>query len=280
MSPDKIDYSQLAKKAIRIRKRILDMCHKNGCGHIGSSFSIVEILIALYSKCMNISAELKNLSQRDRLILSKGHASPALYVILREQGLLPDQVLDSFSKNGGLLEQHPKRNSAHGIEVSTGSLGHGLSIGAGMALAAKMNNKGYRIYVILSDGECNEGSIWEATLFSSQQRLDNLIAIIDYNKIQALGNTCDIISLEPFDKKFESMGWSVCVVDGHNFEELIPALNQIPIDINKPSAIIAHTVKGKGVDFMENELLWHYRCPDKEEYDRAAYELKKLDSKT
>lgn len=256
-----------------VRKEILDITYRSRSSHIGSSFSIVEILVALYFKCLSVSQQEPSGQDRDRFILSKGHGCPALYATLSLRGLLSKDVLKAFAKNGGKLEQHPTRNPRYGIEVSTGSLGHGLSIGTGMAVAGKYDQKKYRIFVLMSDGETNEGSVWEAAMLAAHQNLDNLIAIVDYNKMQALGSTREVINLEPFTDKWRSFGWAVREVDGHNVEELINSIEEIPFEVNKPSAIIAHTVKGKGVCFMEDELLWHYRCPDEGEYKKALSEI-------
>ena len=182
-------------------------------------------------------------------------------------------MLEGFSKSGGTLEQHPTRNIDWGIELSTGSLGHGLSVATGMALANKYDGLDSKVWVLLSDGETNEGSTWEAAMFAAQHKLDNLIAIVDYNKMQALGKTHEIIDLEPFSAKWSSFGWETNEVDGHDIKSLIEVTETVPFNRERPSAIIAHTTKGKGVCFMEDQLLWHYRCPDSEEYEKAICEL-------
>ena len=263
-------YNSIAKD---LRKEILNMVHRTRSPHIGSSFSIVEILVALYFKCLRISQPRSSNVERDRFILSKGHGCSALYATLLHKGFLTNDILNGFAINGGTLEQHPTRNLGWGIEVSTGSLGHGLSIGSGMAVAGKYDKKKYRVFVLMSDGENNEGSTWEAAMFSAHHNLDNLIAIVDYNKMQALGKTRDVLGLEPFSDKWRAFGWAVSEVDGHNIEELIHLFGKIPFEMDKPSAIIAHTVKGKGVSFMENDVLWHYRCPNEEEYKKAISEI-------
>ena len=263
----------LKEKAATIRQKVLNLCYSSGSGHVGSSFSVVEILTTLYFSTMNHPDRPRKMDERDRIILSKGHGCPALYATLCMSGLISEKILEGFAMDGGTLEQHPTRNKEYGIDVSSGSLGHGLSIGAGMALAAKSDDKDHRVFVIMSDGETNEGSTWEAALFAAQNGIDNLVAIIDYNKMQALGKTMDIIGLDPFVPKWEAMGWEAREVDGHDFSQLIPALEAIPFRPGKPSVIIAHTVKGKGVCFMENQLLWHYRCPDDKEYQKAIREL-------
>jgi transketolase len=257
----------------KVRKTILDMIYKTKSPHIGPSFSIVEILVALYFKYLNTSPDDPLNNKRDRFILSKGHACPALYAVLAERGFLSDEDLNGFAVDGGLLEQHPNRDIQKGIEVSTGSLGHGLSMGVGMALAGKVDKKTYRTFVLLSDGELNEGSVWEAAMFAGHHKLNNIVAIIDCNKIQALGFTKDVIDLEPLSKKWSSFGWSVKEIDGHDLQEIEDTLRTVPFEKDRPSVVIAHTIKGKGVSFMENELLWHYRTPDSNEYQKALEEL-------
>ncbi len=255
----------------QIRRSILDLIYKTKSPHIGPSFSIVEILVSLYFKFLNISPDDSSNPERDRFILSKGHSCATLYAVLAERGFLSKDDLDGFAVNGGVFEQHPNHDLTRGIEVSTGSLGHGLSIGAGMALSGKVDNKGYKVYVLLSDGELNEGSVWEAILFAGHHRLNNLVAIVDYNKIQALGYTKNILDLEPFGEKWKSFGWNVNEIDGHNYEQIFDSLSSLSHE--KPNVVVLHTVKGKGVSFMEDKLLWHYRAPDDNEYKLALEEL-------
>lgn len=263
-------YTKISKE---IRREILDMIYKVKAPHIGSSFSIVEILVTLYFKYLKVSPCNPKDKNRDRFILSKGHGCPALYAVLAHKGFLNKEILKGFGCNGGTLEEHPTFDLTKGIEVSTGSLGHGLSIGAGMAISAKHDNNPYRVFVLLSDGENNAGFIWEAAMFAAHHKLDNLITIVDYNKIQALGRTEEVVNLEPFSDKWHSFGWGVKEIDGHDFTQLFSAFENIPFKQGRPSAIIAHTVKGKGVSFMEDKLLWHYKCPSEEEYLRAIKEL-------
>ncbi len=263
-------YKNIARE---VRIDVLNMLYNAKSPHIGSSFSIVEILVALYFKGLSISPDRTEDENRDIFILSKGHGCPALYATLARRGFFKPCALSEFGIDGGTLESHPTQDIKAGIEVSTGSLGHGLSIGAGMALAAKYDRYDRRVFTLFGDGELNEGSIWEAALFAPQHKLDNLIAIVDCNKIQALGNTQEVIDLKPLAEKWSSFGWSVEEIDGHNFEQIIGAIENIPLRRQKPSVIIAHTIKGKGVSFMENKLLWHYRCPDEAEYKRALQEL-------
>lgn len=267
------DVEQYEALASKIREKTLDIIHKTKSPHIGPSFSMVEILIGLYFRTLNNSPSDALNPDRDRFILSKGHACAALYSILFEKGFLSEADLDGFAVNGGVLEQHPNRDIRKGIEASTGSLGHGLSMGAGMALAGKRDKKDYKAFVLLGDGELNEGSTWEAIMFAAHHGLDNLVAIVDCNKIQALGHAKDIINLEPLGQRWSAFDWAVKEIDGHDFNQIIEALDTIPFVAGKPSVIIAHTVKGKGVSFMEDELLWHYRAPDDEEYERALREL-------
>ena len=257
----------------KVRKNILKIIHRTKSPHIGSSLSTVEILVSLFFRVLKVSPEDSTNPDRDRFILSKGHACPALYVVLAERGFMCEEDLQGFAVNCGVLEQHPNRDINRGIEVSTGSLGHGLSIGIGMALAAKKDRKNYKIYVLMSDGELNEGSVWEAAMFASHYKLDNLAAIIDCNKIQALGYTKNIINLEPLSQKWSSFGWAVSEIDGHDFSQILEVFEKTPISVGKPNIIIAHTIKGKGVSFMENKLLWHYRSPNDEEYEMALKEL-------
>ncbi|HVN96737.1 MAG TPA: transketolase [Syntrophorhabdaceae bacterium] len=256
-----------------IRRTVLDLIYRTKSPHIGSCFSCVEILISLYFQILNISPKNPFDGNRDRFILSKGHACPSLYAVLTEAGFVTREELDGFAVDGGTLEQHPTRNLGQGIEVSTGSLGHGLSVGIGMAIAAKKDRRNSRVFVLLSDGELNEGSVWEAAMFASHHRLDNLIAIVDYNKIQALGFSEDIIGLESLSQIWSSFGWAAREVDGHDFNQITANLGEIPYAKDKPSVVVAHTVKGRGVTFMENNLLWHYRSPDIREYELALKEL-------
>ena len=238
---------------------------------------MAEIVAVLYDEILNISPDRLTDPDRDRFILSKGHAAAAYYSILALKGFFPMDWLDTFYLDGGQLAGHTTR-SVPGVEVSSGSLGHGLPMAFGMAKAAKIDQRPYRVFALLSDGECQEGSVWEAAMLAAHHRLDNLTVIIDYNKIQALGQTNEICDLEPFADKWTSFGWSVRQVDGHNVAELYEALSSLPYLGNKPSCLIAHTIKGKGVSFMENKLLWHYRTPVGEEFDAAMSELCNTDT--
>lgn len=267
------ELDKCALLAKSIRRTILDLCHKTKSGHVGSSFSIVEILTALYFRFLSVEPDDPENPDRDRLILSKGHACAALYSVLAARGFMSQMDLDGFAVNGGTLEQHPNRDIRKGVEASTGSLGHGLSIGAGMALAAKKDKRKGKVYVILGDGELNEGMVWEAAMFAAHHGLDNLVAVVDMNGIQALGRTSEVIGLEPVLNKWTAFGWGAREVDGHGFGEIFRALEAVPFSVSRPSAVIARTVKGKGVSFMEDRLLWHYRPPNEEEYAAALKEL-------
>jgi transketolase len=249
------------KIATEIRKRILRMHAKSRNSHIGSAFSIVEILIMLYFKILKINPMRPKDPNRDRFILSKGHAVSAWYVTLAKRGFFDEEVLDKYCIDGGILSGHPDRFSMPGIEASTGSLGHGLPIGVGLAFVGKKDRKNYRVFVLMSDGECEEGSVWEAAISASRLKLDNLIGIIDANKLQAYEKTDNIQPISLLKGKFENFGWSVKETDGHNFKNLEQVFTNIPIKKGKPTMIIAHTIKGKGVPAMENKLEWHYRSP-------------------
>lgn len=254
----------LAGRARLARKTVLDLVYRTRSPHIGSAYSCVELLIALYFHVLD---------KGDRLIFSKGHACAALYAVLWQRGLLSDEDLAGFAVNAGVLEQHPQRDPAKGIELSTGSLGHGLSVAAGMAFSDKFDRQPRRTFVLLSDGELDEGSNWEAIMFASQHKLDNLIAVVDYNRMQALGFTKDALELEPLADKWKAFGWDVREVPGHDLKGITAGFAALPGTQKKPAVIIAHTVKGKGVSFMENSLLWHYRAPDQKEYRQALEEL-------
>jgi len=261
-----MDYKKISKE---IRKKILKMMFNSQTSHTGSCLSCVEILTYLYFKVLR--NQLKE--NRDRFILSKGHAAAALYATLAQKGFFSAKILDGYCKDGGKLHGHPTKGSVPGIEASTGSLGHGLPIGNGIALAGKKDKKNYRVFVLMSDGECDEGSNWEAALFAAHHKLDNLTAVIDYNKLQAFGRTNEVLNLEPLADKWKAFGWQVKEVDGHNFSEIKKAFSKIPFRKGKPSLIIAHTIKGKGVSFMENKLEWHYRNLTEDEYKKAIKSL-------
>jgi len=263
-----IELKGISKK---IRKSILEMLYKAGSGHPGGSLSATDILVALYFHKMKIDSENPKLKDRDRFVLSKGHACPLLYAILAELGFFPKEELDKLRKIDSLLQGHPSF-STPGVEVNTGSLGQGLSIANGMALACRLDNLKNKVYVLLGDGEVQEGQIWEAAMTAAHYKLDNLIAILDHNGLQIDGFVKDVKNVEPLKDKFQAFGWEVIEIDGHNFEEIIKALDDAD-KIKKPVMIIANTIKGKGVKFMENKCEWHGKTPCKEELDKALSNL-------
>jgi len=262
-----------AEFAHHIRTRTLQMINRARSSHIGSSFSMADLLAVLYNGILRVDPKQPDWAERDRFILSKGHACAALYVALAERGFFPDSWLDDFYQDGARLAGHATHVGVPGVEISTGSLGHGLPIACGMALAAKRNRELHRVFVMLSDGECDEGSNWEAALFAPHHRLDNLAVIIDYNKIQSLGTVKEVLDLEPFADKWRAFGWAVQEIDGHNVRDIERTLTDLPAKADKPTCVIAHTIKGKGVSFMEHKLLWHYRSPNREEMSGAMSEL-------
>lgn len=267
------EVTELENIAKEIRKKIFIMCFHAGGGHIAPSLSTIELLVALYFKILKIDKNNLKDSNRDRFILSKGHASAALYAILAEKDIIDGNILNTFCQKGSILGGHPEMHLIPGVEASTGSLGHGLSFGAGIAFAGKLDKKDYRVFVLLSDGECQGGSVWEAAMFASHHKLDNLIAIIDHNKLQSLGRVDDIVSLKPFVDKWKAFGWEVRETSGHNISEIVDALDGVPFSKNKPGVLIAHTIKGKGISFMENVPIWHYRLPNADEMKIACAEL-------
>lgn len=265
--------AKLTKLTREMRREIIEISHRNHGSHVGSSFSIIDILAALYFNVMRVYPSRPWHSNRDRFVLSKGHAALALYAVLAHRGFFSAKRLQTFLKDGSLLVGHPESRTLPGVEATTGSLGHGLSVAAGMALAAKRSGRRNRVFVLLSDGECDEGEVWEAALFAAHHKLDNLTVIVDYNKLQAFGTTNTVLELEPFVSKWESFGWSVREHSGHNFAALTKTFSLVPFTKGKPSALIAQTTMGKGVSFMEDQLAWHYLEPTKEHLDRAQKEL-------
>lgn len=259
--------------AIQIRAHVLKMIHNGRASHVGSSLSIADLLAVLYGGVLNVEASRPDWSDRDRFILSKGHGCAAVYATLAERGFFPKDWLDSYCQNGAHLFGHITSGSIPGVEASTGSLGHGLPIGCGMALAGKRQNRHYRVFAILGDGECDEGSTWEAALFAPHHHLDNLVAIVDYNKIQCIGRVEEVLNLDPLCEKWQAFGWAVREINGHDFEQIEKALLSIPFQPGRPSCIIAHTIKGKGVSFMENQIAWHFQCPNDEQLRKALDEL-------
>ncbi len=258
-----------------IRRNGLEMTHISHGSHIGSVLSVAEIIAVLYSSVLNVDPGQPKKPDRDRLILSKGHAGSAVYAALAETGFFPVEQLKTHYANGSILSGHVSHKGVPGVEVSTGSLGHGLGVGTGMALGAKMDGAQWRTYVVLGDGECDEGSVWESALQAAQYKLDRLIAVVDYNHMQSLATVEDTLKLEPFEQKWKDFGWNAESVNGHDTEALKAAFARAKENAGsrKPYVILAHTVKGKGISFMENNILWHYRTPQGEEYEAALKEL-------
>jgi transketolase len=260
---------QLARQ---IRTHALRMTNAGGGSHIGAIFSCADILAVLYSGILHVDPANPKSPTRDRFVLSKGHAGGGLYAALAEQGFFPVEQLLTHYQDGSDLSGHVS-HKLPGVDVSTGSLGHGLAIAAGMAYAAKLKAAPHRIFCLLSDGECDEGSTWEAVLFAAHHGLSNLVAIVDYNKIQGIAPVSDVVTLEPFADKWSAFGWAVREADGHDHKALQATLGVAPFAPGRPSCLIAHTTKGKGVSFMENSVLWHYRIPRGAEFDAALAEL-------
>ena len=268
------EIDKLEEKANYIRNQILDMCVRAGTGHVTSSFSCTEIFVALYyGGILRYDVSNPEWEERDRFILSKGHASAILYPVLADLGFYPKSELDKFCQVGGIFGVH-LQNDIPGVEITSGSLGHGLGIAAGIALAAKMDKKPYMIFTLLGDGECYEGSVWESAMFTSHHELNNLIAIVDRNRLCATDFTEKAVRLDPLDKKWEAYGWEVATINGHSFEEIFSSLGEFRSRrLNKPLVIIANTIKGKGVSFMENQPLWHAVAPKGKEAEMAKIEL-------
>tara|TARA_B100001758_G_C18267832_1_gene534656 strand:+ start:180 stop:998 length:819 start_codon:yes stop_codon:yes gene_type:complete len=269
------DSITLAKK---LRLHALEMTHLGKSSHIGSILSICDILAVLYENILNFDPSNPELKSRDRFILSKGHAGAGVYAVLAEKGFFEIDELKKHYSDGSIFSGHVSHKGVPGVEFSTGSLGHGLSVATGMAFSAKLDKKNHRVFNVMSDGECDEGSNWEAIMFASHHNLDNLVSIVDYNKLQSIDPPKLTLNLEPFRSKWESFGWHVIELDGHNHEELTNALQADTSHAGKPLCIIAHTIKGKGVSFMENNNLWHYRSAQEKEYEDARKELEDVTS--
>jgi transketolase len=264
---------QLAEEfSARIRAHALRMASGANSAHIGSSLSVADIVSVLYTQILRVDPAKPDWPDRDRLVLSKGHATSILYAALAERGFFPLDWLAEYCKEGSKLLAHVSHH-VPGVEVSTGSLGHGLPIACGMALAAKRDGAPSRTFVVLSDGELDEGSCWEAILFAGHNRLSNLTAIIDYNKIQSFGTVKEVLDLDPLAAKWEAFHWHTVEVDGHDHSQLQATLSRVPLDADRPTAIIAHTIKGKGVSFMEDRLEWHYRSPNPTQLEQALKEI-------
>ncbi|MCC6232611.1 MAG: transketolase [Verrucomicrobiales bacterium] len=267
------DVPALEAVARRLRHRVIRMSHDAGTPHLGSALSCLDILVAAYWTAVRINPAQPQDPDRDRFILSKGHAASAWYAVLAERGFFPSEWLDTFGQHGAPLAEQPAPGCAPGVELATGSLGHGLPVGVGMAMAGRLLGSDHRVFVCLSDGECDEGTVWEAAMFAAGQRLDRLVVIVDYNKWQATGRSNEVMALAPLRDKWAAFGWSASEVDGHDLGALVKALGAVPDGSGKPVAIVAHTVKGKGVSFMEDDNNWHYRIPKAAEVADAARQL-------
>ena len=256
-----------------IRKDIVSMICKSKSGHPGGSLSAVEILTALYFDQMNIDPTNPKMEDRDRFVLSKGHAAPALYATLAQRGYFAKDELNNLRQLGSMLQGHPDMKKVPGVEMSTGSLGQGFSVACGMAMAAKLDNAPWNVYALLGDGEVQEGIIWEAAMSAAHYKLDNLIAFLDYNGLQIDGEVESVMNINPIEDKFKTFGWNVITIDGHDFDQIFAALDMAKDTVDKPTMIIAKTIKGKGVSFMENQASWHGSAPSEEQLEQALSEL-------
>lgn len=265
--------AEIKEKARLIRRHIISMLGEAGSGHSGGSLSAADMVASLYFWEMNIDPARPDWEERDRFVLSKGHAAPVLYAALAEKGFFPHACLKTLRKLGSPLQGHPDRSKLAGVEACSGSLGQGISWAVGMALAAKMDRRDYRVYALLGDGEIEEGMVWEAAMAAAHYQLDNLLAFVDNNGLQIDGKIEDVMSAEPIAAKFKAFGWEVIEIDGHEYREIMAALNRGREVKGQPTAIIAHTIKGKGCSFMENRVEWHGTTPNKEETEKALNEL-------
>lgn len=267
------EIEQLKQKAKQVRKGIIEAVYSNQSGHPGGSLSVADILTVLYFNEMNIDEKNPKWEDRDRLVLSKGHCSPALYSTLANRGFFDTEKLKTFRNINSNLQGHPDMNKVSGVDMTTGSLGQGLSVANGMAIAGKLDNKDYRVYCVLGDGEIEEGQIWEAAMTANKYKLDNLCVIIDNNNLQIDGTIEEVMSSYPIDDKFKSFGFQIIKIDGHDIDEIIKAFEVARTIKDKPTCIIAKTVKGKGISFMENQVGWHGKAPNEEQYNQAIKEL-------
>ena len=267
------DHKGLNEITSVIRKDIVSMICKSKSGHPGGSLSAVEILTALYFDQMNIDPTNPKMEDRDRFVLSKGHAAPALYATLAKRGYFDREELNHLRKLGSMLQGHPDMKKIPGVEMSTGSLGQGFSVACGMAMAAKLDNAPWNVYALLGDGEVQEGIIWEAAMSAAHYKLDNMIAFLDYNGLQIDGEVESVMSINPIEDKFKTFGWNVITIDGHDFDQIFAALDMAKDTVGKPTMIIAKTIKGKGVSFMENQASWHGSAPNEEQLEQALSEL-------
>ena len=262
--------------AAHIRKMALEAVYSAKSGHPGGSLSCVDILSFLYMKEMNVNPENPKDADRDRFVLSKGHCAPALYGALAERGFIPKEDIKTFRNADSYLQGHPDMKGVPGVDMSTGSLGQGISAACGMALAGKLDNKNYRVYSILGDGESEEGQVWEAAMFAAHYKLDNVTAFLDFNGLQIDGNIADVMNSNPIDEKFKAFNWNVITIDGHDYDQIRNAIEEAKTVKGKPTIIIAKCIKGKGVSFMENQASWHGSAPNQEQFEQA---IKELDAK-
>ena len=264
---------ELVEISKQIRKDVVEMLTESASGHPGGSLSAADIVTTLFFNELNIDPSNPKDENRDRFVLSKGHAAPVLYSALARRGFFAPEELLTLRKTGSRLQGHPNMNDLPGIDMSTGSLGQGISAAVGMALAGKTDNKSYRVYALLGDGELEEGQVWEASMCAAHYKLDNLIAFVDFNGLQIDGEITKVMNPSPIDKKFEAFGWNVLIIDGHNYDEILDAIEKAKNHKSQPTVIICNTIKGKGVSFMENEASWHGTAPNKEQCEIALKEL-------
>lgn len=269
----KVNTHDTEELAIKLRLHAVRMAQAGGSSHVGSALSVADVIAVLYGRVLKVNPEEPDWEGRDRFILSKGHAGSVVYAALAETGFFAADELKKHYKNGSIFSGHVSHKGIPGVELSTGSLGHGLGIGTGMATQLRRLGGRHRVFVVMSDGECDEGSNWEAILFAGHHKLSNLVAVVDYNKLQSLAPISETIALEPFTDKWLAFGWNVISLDGHDHGLLSKAFEEAETISDKPTVIIANTTKGKGVSFMENSVLWHYRSPQNEEFDAAITEL-------
>ena len=278
---DSVNKKQLEITATKVRMGIIEGVYNAKCGHPGGSLSVCDTLTYLYFNRMNVDPKNPTMPDRDRLVLSKGHTAPGLYSVLANRGFFPVEDLKTLRHIDSYLQGHPVLGKVPGVDMSTGSLGQGISAACGMALSGKLDNAAYRVYAVLGDGEIEEGQVWEAAMFAAHYQLDNLVAIVDNNNLQIDGEISKVMSPYPIDEKFRAFGWHVIVIDGHDFDQIEKAFNEAETVANQPVAIIQKTTKGKGVSYMENQVSWHGSAPNEEQYNTAMSELQaKLDELT
>jgi len=273
---DNSKLKQLKITSAKVRRHIIDAVYNASSGHPGGSLGIADILTVLYNEVLNIDPSNPKMENRDRFVLSKGHCSPALYGILAEKGYFPKEEILKFRKIDSYLQGHPDSKRVPGVDASTGSLGHGISVACGMAISAKLDKKDFRVYTVLGDGELEEGQVWEAAMFAAHYKLDNLTAFVDFNGLQIDGDITKVMSPLPIDEKFKAFGWNVLYIDAHNYEQIISAVEEAKLFKGKPTMILATSIKGKGVSYMEGQASWHGSAPNKEQYEQAVAELDEL----